>query len=369
MANNASTDRALRRLQATVLARPALEAARAARRARSQARAAADRATRFEARRDRLQQQVRRVTDDAPRRSVTLKIWLRYLDQNGRPTTVAPIYTRTTTAAQLAAANPLAAPDLNALAVRQRMVRVDGGGYVYVCNRDELTTLVVGSPAVTAFAGNVAFDTGANPAAAFDVFWNEEAWATWAAPPPAGNRRLNGTDGLDAIMASPEIAEFISRLQSVAFMAISVKRTGPDLARVGGKYSDDWHRDHLINPRALVPESIMPPYAFLAGRTLDLSTIQDQMRTLQFEGVPYTTPMIDAALDNTMAQAGGDYDVEALRKSYDGIAGRDGTVPVRNFDGVDGAPTELDALIAYLQMLGTLVDFKTYEAGDLSNRR
>jgi len=147
------------------------------------------------------------------------------------------------------------------------------------------------------------------------------------------------------------------------------KRTGPDLARVGGKYSDDWHRDHLINPRALVPESIMPPYAFLAGRTLDLSTIQDQMRTLQFEGVPYTTPMIDAALDNAMAQAGGDYDVEALRKSYDGIAGRDGTVPVRNFDGMDGAPTELDALIAYLQMLGTLVDFKTYEAGDLSNRR
>ena len=147
------------------------------------------------------------------------------------------------------------------------------------------------------------------------------------------------------------------------------KRTGPDLARVGGKYSDDWHRDHLINPRALVPESIMPPYAFLAGRTLDLSTIQDQMRTLQFEGVPYTTPMIDAALDNAMAQAGGDYDVEALRKSYDGIAGRDGTVPVRNFDSMDGTPTELDALIAYLQMLGTLVDFKTYEAGDLSNRR
>ena len=74
------------------------------------------------------------------------------------------------------------------------------------------------------------------------------------------------------------------------------KRTGPDLARVGGKYSDDWHKDHLINPRALVPESIMPPYAFLAGRPVDLSTIQDQMRTLQFEGVPYTTPMIDRRL-------------------------------------------------------------------------
>jgi cytochrome c oxidase cbb3-type subunit 2 len=147
------------------------------------------------------------------------------------------------------------------------------------------------------------------------------------------------------------------------------KRTGPDLARVGGKYSDDWHRDHLINPRALVPESIMPPYAFLAGRPLDLSTIQDQMRTLKFEGVPYTTPMIGAALDNAMAQAGGDNDVEGLRKSYDAIAGREGTVPVRNFDGEDGDPTELDALIAYLQMLGTLVDFKTYEAGDLSNQR
>jgi cytochrome c oxidase cbb3-type subunit 2 len=147
------------------------------------------------------------------------------------------------------------------------------------------------------------------------------------------------------------------------------KRTGPDLARVGGKYSDDWHKDHLINPRALVPESIMPPYAFLAGRPADLSTIQDQMRTLQFEGVPYTTPMIDSALDDAAAQAGGDYDIDAMRRPYDVIAGRAGSVPVRNFDGETGEPTELDALIAYLQMLGTLVDFKTYEADDLSNQR
>ena len=147
------------------------------------------------------------------------------------------------------------------------------------------------------------------------------------------------------------------------------KRTGPDLARVGGKYSDDWHREHLINPRSLVPESIMPPYAFMTGRPLDLSVIQDQMRTLKLEGVPYTKAMIDNAINDVNAQAGGDYDVEALRKEYGAVAGRDGTVVVRNFDGETGDPTELDALIAYLQMLGTLVDFSTYEAGDLSNQR
>jgi cytochrome c oxidase cbb3-type subunit 2 len=93
------------------------------------------------------------------------------------------------------------------------------------------------------------------------------------------------------------------------------------------------------------------------------------MRTLQFEGVPYTTPMIDSALDDAAAQAGGDYDIDAMRKPYDVIAGRAGSVPVRNFDSETGEPTELDALIAYLQMLGTLVDFKTYEADDLSNQR
>jgi len=147
------------------------------------------------------------------------------------------------------------------------------------------------------------------------------------------------------------------------------KRTGPDLARVGGKYSDEWQRDHLINPRALVPESIMPPYAFLAGRPLDLSTIKDQMQTLRFEGVPYSEAMIDSAVNDVMAQSGGDYDIDAMRKPYDAIAGRQGTIVVRNFDGEIGMPTELDALIAYLQMLGTLVDFSTYEAGDLSNQR
>jgi cytochrome c oxidase cbb3-type subunit 2 len=138
---------------------------------------------------------------------------------------------------------------------------------------------------------------------------------------------------------------------------------------VGGKYSDDWQKAHLINPRSLVPESIMPPYAFLAGRPLDLSTLQDDMRALKIEGVPYSDAMIARALDDAKAQAGEDYDVEALRGSYDAIAGRKGTVSVRDFDGERGDPSELDALIAYLQMLGTLVDFSTYQAADLPNQR
>jgi cytochrome c oxidase cbb3-type subunit 2 len=147
------------------------------------------------------------------------------------------------------------------------------------------------------------------------------------------------------------------------------KRTGPDLARVGSKYSDEWQKQHLIDPRSLVPESIMPPYAFLDRRRLDLSTIQADMRALRNEGVPYTDEMIARAKDDAFAQAGEDYDVEALRSDYTTIAGREGTVSVRDFDGVRGPPTEMDALISYLQVLGTMVDFSTYEAEDLSNRR
>ena len=147
------------------------------------------------------------------------------------------------------------------------------------------------------------------------------------------------------------------------------KRTGPDLARVGGKYSDDWQKQHLMDPRSLVPESIMPPYAFLEGRDADLSNIKEQMRTLKLEGVPYTKSMIDRAPDDAAAQAGGDYGVDSFKADYDKAAGRAGTVNVRDFDGQKGDPSELDALIAYLQVLGTMVDFKTYEAGDLDNKR
>ncbi|MEZ5937263.1 MAG: cytochrome-c oxidase, cbb3-type subunit II [Hyphomonadaceae bacterium] len=147
------------------------------------------------------------------------------------------------------------------------------------------------------------------------------------------------------------------------------KRTGPDLARVGGKYSDEWHRAHLVDPRSLVPESIMPPYAFLEGRPLDAKLIAEDMRTLKGLGVPYTDEMIENAATDLAAQADPDSDFEEMQKAYNDVAGREGTVIVRDFDGTRGAPTEMDALIAYLQMLGTLVDFSTYEAGDLENRR
>jgi len=147
------------------------------------------------------------------------------------------------------------------------------------------------------------------------------------------------------------------------------KRTGPDLARVGGKYSDEWQTQHLIDPRSLVPESIMPPYAFMANRPLNLSTIGDEMRALRLAGVPYSDEMIARAVDDARAQAGEDFDVDAFRADYDRLSGRGGTVNVRDFDGVRGEPSELDALVAYLQVLGTMVDFATYEAEDLSNAR
>ena len=113
----------------------------------------------------------------------------------------------------------------------------------------------------------------------------------------------------------------------------------------------------------------MPPYAFLEGRPLNLSTIQNQMKTLRLEGVPYTDSMIERAVDDAYAQAGEDYDVEALRRDYNKAAGREGGVNVREFDAERGDPSEMDALIAYLQVLGTMVDFSTYQAEDLSNQR
>ena len=97
------------------------------------------------------------------------------------------------------------------------------------------------------------------------------------------------------------------------------KRTGPDLHRVGGLYSDDWHRVHLISPRDVVPESIMPGYPWLEGEPLDDSDIQAKMRTLRRLGVPYSDEQIESA-------------PQALE-----------------------GKTEMDALIAYLQGLGTQI--------------
>lgn len=130
------------------------------------------------------------------------------------------------------------------------------------------------------------------------------------------------------------------------------KRTGPDLARVGGRYSDDWHIDHLRNPKSVVPESIMPPYAFLEETLIDGEHIEDLLRTHRMVGVPYTDEMIEAAAADFRAQADPDSDFDDMLDRYPGAQ-------VRNFDGAPGI-SEADALIAYLQMLGTLVDFSTF---------
>ncbi|MEM0921395.1 cytochrome-c oxidase, cbb3-type subunit II [Dinoroseobacter sp. S76] len=132
------------------------------------------------------------------------------------------------------------------------------------------------------------------------------------------------------------------------------KRTGPDLARVGGRYSDDWHVDHLIDPQSVVPESVMPKYAFLMDRELDGKYIGDLLKTHKMVGVPYTDEMIASAQADFRVQADPDGD-------WDDLVARYPKAQTRNFDGQPQL-TEMDALVAYLQMLGTLVDFSTFEA-------
>ena len=133
------------------------------------------------------------------------------------------------------------------------------------------------------------------------------------------------------------------------------KRTGPDLARVGGKYSNEWHAAHLRNPQSVLPESIMPAYGFL-DRPLNYDDVELHMRTLRFVGVPYTDEGIEAARDDIVAQAFPDVgDSGALRDRYDGA-------PRGPCSGnVDGDVTEMDALISYLQVLGTMVDFTSFD--------
>ncbi|MBT4044350.1 MAG: cytochrome-c oxidase, cbb3-type subunit II [Rhodospirillaceae bacterium] len=134
------------------------------------------------------------------------------------------------------------------------------------------------------------------------------------------------------------------------------KRTGPDLARVGGRYSDEWHVAHMIAPRDLVPESVMPGYPFLATTPLDAADIADHLKANQIVGVPYSDEMIATAAADLAVQVDPDSDeLEAFEARYP-------KAQVRNFDGNGEMISELDALIAYLQMLGTLVDFTTYKA-------
>ncbi len=131
------------------------------------------------------------------------------------------------------------------------------------------------------------------------------------------------------------------------------KRTGPDLARVGGKYSNDWHVVHMTNPREVVPDSIMPGYPHLARTELKIDNIADHLKTLKIVGVPYDDAMIENAAADLVAQATPDADLSGFESRY----------PKAVTGVLDGDPTkvtELDAVIAYLQILGRMVDFTTY---------
>ncbi|WP_369025712.1 cytochrome-c oxidase, cbb3-type subunit II [Qipengyuania sp. RANM35] len=127
------------------------------------------------------------------------------------------------------------------------------------------------------------------------------------------------------------------------------KRTGPDLARVGGRYSDEWHVQHLTNPQSVVPESVMPQYGFLAENELQIGDPKATLTALSRVGVPYSKDDIAKAKDDMLAQANPEADAGDLATRYP-------KAQVRDFDGNPTRLTEMDALIAYLQMLGTLVD-------------
>jgi cytochrome c oxidase cbb3-type subunit 2 len=126
------------------------------------------------------------------------------------------------------------------------------------------------------------------------------------------------------------------------------KRIGPDLSRVGGKYSSDWHYGHLRHPQALVPESLMPRYAFLEQTRLDYSLIEKHLAAQRVLGVPYSDEDLANARQDLLTQANAQADQGLLVSRYPKAV----AVP-----GQPGFPSEMDALVAYLQVLGTMVDF------------
>lgn len=126
------------------------------------------------------------------------------------------------------------------------------------------------------------------------------------------------------------------------------KRTGPDLARVGAKYSNAWHVAHMIDPRSVVPVSIMPAYPFLMDKEVDAESFGLHMEALRKVGVPYTEEMIRMSMQDIVSQATGD--------DSGGLLDRYPKAPLGDFDGQTDRITEMDALIAYLQVLGTLAE-------------
>ncbi|MCB1461468.1 MAG: cytochrome-c oxidase, cbb3-type subunit II [Nitratireductor sp.] len=133
------------------------------------------------------------------------------------------------------------------------------------------------------------------------------------------------------------------------------KRTGPDLARVGDRYSNEWHVEHLIEPRSVVPESIMPSYSFLKDTPLKADNIAAHLVANRRVGVPYTDEMVENAAADLSAQADPNADTSGIEERYP-------KAKLGDFDGDPTKLTEMDALVAYLQMLGTLVDFSAYDA-------
>ena len=133
------------------------------------------------------------------------------------------------------------------------------------------------------------------------------------------------------------------------------KRTGPDLARVGDRYSDEWHVQHLKNPQSVVPESIMPQYSFLAETELKVPDPAGMLTALRHVGVPYTDRDIEMAEADLANQADPYSSKDDLQERYP-------KTQMRDFDGNPDRLTEMDALVAYLQMLGTLVDVKSAAA-------
>lgn len=133
------------------------------------------------------------------------------------------------------------------------------------------------------------------------------------------------------------------------------KRTGPDLSRVGGKYSDEWHVAHMMNPRSVVPESIMPTYSFLMKKSAKLHDLEKHLKALKAIGVPYDDDMVKNAKNDALVQAIGE-----PRADISGFVERYGEqVNARDFDGQPHFVSEMDALIAYMQVLGTMVDFES----------
>lgn len=142
------------------------------------------------------------------------------------------------------------------------------------------------------------------------------------------------------------------------------KRTGPDLARVGKKYSNEWHVQHLIAPRSVVKESIMPNYGFLMT-PLQYKDVADRMRALKVVGVPYSESKEEYYFN--IERFG-----EDIAKNLDILHAEENLIAqaaAGNYDGNANDITEMDAIVAYLQLLGTMVDFSKFDEGHFADFR